>query len=121
MQRSTILRSIVLAAAVAVSLVASVSAFGATRPDDRAGIRFPGGAPQAVVVSGDAGLGPRPDNRAGTLGVGSTTSADTTVPTSSSGFDWTAAGIGAGVATALVVLLATGAAVAIPRRRRVLA
>jgi hypothetical protein len=108
----------VLATAVAASLVFTISAFAATRPDDRAGVRGPGAAVATQVESSGPGLAPRPDNRAGVLGIGSE---ESTSAATSSGFDWTAAGIGAGATGAFVVLAAAAAMLAMPRRQRAIA
>jgi hypothetical protein len=119
MTSGTIPKLMTLAAAVAASLVFTFSAFAATRPDDRVGVRGPGAALAAKVESGDPGLAPRPDNRAGVLGIGvddSTSSAGTT-----GRFDWTAAGIGAGATGAFVVLVGAAAMLAMPRRQRAIA
>jgi hypothetical protein len=109
----------VLATAVAASLVFTISAFAAIRPDDRAGVRGPGAAVATQVESNGPGLAPRPDNRAGVLGIGSE---ESTSAATSSGFDWTAAGIGAGATGAFVILVAAAAAMlAMPRRQRAIA
>jgi hypothetical protein len=66
-------RLTLFAAALVAALAAIGAAFGATRPDNRAGILGPGAvsaAAQVVAISLD--FSPRPDNRAGALGVGST-------------------------------------------------
>jgi hypothetical protein len=107
-----------LAAAVTTSLAFTFSAFAATRPDDRAGIHGPGAVVAAQVDGGDPGLAPRPDNRAGVLGIGTDTSV---TPVTGNGFDWTAAGIGAGATGAFVVLVAAAALLAMPRRQRAIA
>src|SRR3954465_11678826 len=84
----------VISAAVAASLVFTFSAFAATRPDDRAGVHGPGAAVAAQGGGDEPGLAPRPGNRAGVLGMGSDES--TSAAATSSGFDWTAAGLGGG-------------------------
>ena len=117
MKSGTPTKLTVLAAAVVASLVFTFSAFAATRPDDRAGVRGVGAA--VATYGGDPGVGARPDNRAGMLGIGSTESSSTSA--TSSGFDWAAAGIGAGATGAFVVLVAGAAMLALPRRQRVLA
>jgi hypothetical protein len=90
----------------------------ATRPDDRSGVRGPGATVATQVESGEPGLAARPDNRAGVLGVG----ADASVPAATSdGFDWTAAGIGAGATGAFVLLVGVAAMLAMPRRQRAIA
>ena len=107
----------VIAAAVAASLFFTFSAFAATRPDDRAGVHGPGAA---VATDGrDPGLAPRPDNRAGVLGVGSDES--TAASVTRSGFDWTAAGLGAGATGAVILLVGAAALLAMPRRQRAVA
>src|SRR5262249_16709832 len=110
----------VFPAALATSLVFTFSAFAATRPDDRAGVRGPGVTVATQVETGDPGLAPRPDNRAGTLGVGADDSTSPAGPTSD-GFDWTAAAIGAGATGAFVLLVAGAAMLAVPRRQRAIA
>jgi hypothetical protein len=107
----------VLAAAAATSLVFTFSAFAATRPDDRAGVHGPGAA--VATYGGDPGLAPRPDNRAGVLGIGS--DERTSAAATSSGFDWTAAGIGAGATGAVLLLVGAAAMLAMPRRQRAIA
>jgi hypothetical protein len=108
----------VLATAVAASLVFTISAFAAIRPDDRAGVRGPGAAVATQVESNGPGLAPRPDNRAGVLGTGFE---ESTSAATSSGFDWTAAGIGAAATGAFVILVAAAAMLAMPRRQRAIA
>jgi hypothetical protein len=108
----------VLAAAVAAASIFTSSAFAATRPDDRSGVRGPGATVATQVERGEPGLAARPDNRAGVLGVG----ADASVPAATSdGFDWTAAGIGAGATGAFVLLVGIAAMLAMPRRQRAIA
>ena len=73
MNNSTIRRLAIFAAAIAAALTVTFSALGATRPDDRSGIRgADGGA--ALLFSGavvhQPGLLPRPNDRGGMLGVG---------------------------------------------------
>jgi|GraSoiStandDraft_26_1057304.scaffolds.fasta_scaffold221190_2 hypothetical protein len=109
----------VISAAVAASLVFTFSAFAATRPDDRAGVHGPGAAVAAQVGGDDPGLAPRPDNRAGVLGIGSDES--TSAAATSSGFDWTAAGLGAGATGAVILLVGAAAMLAMPRRQRAVA
>jgi hypothetical protein len=112
-------RFTIFLAAIAAALAVTCSAVAAPRPDDRAGVRGASGttAP-AQVVAGDPGLSARPDNRAGVLGIG--TDASVTAGTSD-GFDWTAAGIGAGATGAFVVLVGAAAMLAMPRRQRAIA
>ena len=109
----------VISAAVAASLVFTFSAFAATRPDDRAGVHGPGAAVAAQVGGDDPGLAPRPDDRAGVLGVGSDES--TAASVTRSGFDWTAAGLGAGATGAVMLLVGAAALLAMPRRQRAVA
>jgi hypothetical protein len=118
MTKTSASRLVILAAAAASSLALTFPAFGATRPDDRSGVRGPG---ETVVptqtVGGDPGMSARPDNRAGTLGVGAD-STDTAVGAGTTGsFDWTDAGIGAGIGAGALTLLGFAALVALPARR----
>jgi hypothetical protein len=119
MKSGTITKLTVLAAALASSLIFTFSAFATTRPDDRSGVRGPGAVVTSHGGSGEPGLAARPDNRAGALGVGTSESAS--AADTSNGFDWTAAGIGAGATGAFVVLVAAAAMLALPRRRRAIA
>jgi hypothetical protein len=75
------------------------------RPDDRAGLR-----PVAVTPSAPV----RPDDRAGARGDGGEPGATQfavrqRIAAADRGFDWEAAGVGAGTASAVVVLLAAAA------------
>ena len=115
MKSGTTPKLTVLAAAIAAASIFAVSALGATRPDDRSGVRGPGALAATQVESGDPGLAARPDNRAGVLGAG----ADTSVAVAaSSGFDWAAAGIGAGATGGVIVLLGAAALLAMPKRQQ---
>jgi MYXO-CTERM domain-containing protein len=107
----------VFAAAIAAALALTVAAMGATRPDDRAGVRGPGSAAAAQAATEDPGSAARPDNRAGLLGVASLQATDSVA--TSSGFDWTDAGIGAGTTAAALMLIGVGLLVAVPRRRQI--
>src|SRR3954447_20894757 len=106
----------VFSASVPASLVLSCSPVAASRPDDRAGVHGPGAAVAAQVGGDDPGLAPRPDNRAGGLGIGS--DERTSAAATSSGFDWTAAGLGAGATGAVILLVGAAAMLAMPRRQR---
>jgi len=86
------------------------------RPDDRAGLRVVGATNPSLIgrPDGRSLLGAdrplRPDDRAGFRGAGgephNTAFADQQAAAATAGgFDWTAAGTGAGAATALVLLL----------------
>ena len=75
-----------------------------TRPDDRGGIRGPN-APSFMSAPAQSSVGARPDDRGGFRGIGSTTTVATSaVAVEGSGFDWGAAGIGAGSMLALVLI-----------------
>lgn len=115
MKNTTTQKLTIAAATAASALVLAVPAFGATRPDDRTGIRGPGetAAPTQVVAPG---ISERPDNRAGTLGVGSD-STDAAIAVATNGFDWADAGIGAGAGAGALMVLAFALVVAMPRRR----
>lgn len=118
MKKTSASRLAILAAAAASSLALTIPAFGATRPDDRSGVRGPGEAAIATqAVSGDPGMSGRPDNRAGTLGVGSDTTDVAVSAGTTGGFDWTDAGIGAGVGAGALTLLGFAALLAFPARR----
>jgi hypothetical protein len=106
----------VFASALAVALVLTVSAVGATRPDDRAGLRGPGSAAATQPAVGDPGSAARPDNRAGMLGTGSVIATDSAA--TSSRFDWTDAGIGAGTTAAALMLIGV-ALLVVPKRRQI--
>lgn len=90
-----------LAVLVIASLTFALTASAAVRPDDRAGVRGAGSALAAVTL--------RPDDRAGIRGAGSDVRAISVAGPQAGGpadgFDWSAAGAGAGVATAVVLLL----------------
>jgi hypothetical protein len=114
MNSTPVPRLTVAAAALATSLVFTLSAFAATRPDDRAGVRGPGPSTATRVVDAQPGLSARPDNRAGVLGVGT---ADKAVSVgTSTGFDWAAAGIDAGATAGLLMLLGVVVLIAIRMR-----
>jgi hypothetical protein len=75
-----------------------------TRPDDRAGIRG-ANAPSMLTASSPTTVAVRPDDRGGVRGVGSTTVAAPQLSLGGgSGFDWGAAGIGAGSMLGLVLI-----------------
>jgi hypothetical protein len=97
-----------------------ITAASPLRPDDRAGFRgidLPIVAP--TIADPHPGLSPRPDNRAGPLREPSAvaSSAQPSVLGTDAGFDWAAAGAGAGSATGLILLL-TGAALTLRRNHR---
>jgi hypothetical protein len=81
----------------------------ATRPDDRAGLRGPG----ALVATTDA---VRPDDRGGVRGPGPE-AIDPVPAVTTSGFDWTAAGIGLVGGLAIAVLAGGIAATTVQRHR----
>jgi hypothetical protein len=90
------------------------------RPDDRAGFR--GIDPPAVaptIAHPHPGASPRPDDRAGPLREPSVvaSSAQPSLLGTDTGFDWVAAGAGAGSATGLILLL-TAAALTLRRNHR---
>jgi hypothetical protein len=83
------------------------------RPDDRAGPRGAG----VMVLSTSV----RPDDRAGFRGAGRepseiAVSTPHSVPSTGNGFDWSAAGVGAGAAAAVVLLF--GCALTLRRSHR---
>jgi hypothetical protein len=85
--------------------VEAASIATAARPDDRAGLR-------TVAVTPAAAL--RPDDRAGAHGLGGDPRATQLavrhgVDAPGRGFDWGAAGVGAGTVSAALVLIATAA------------
>ncbi len=85
--------------------VEAASILNAARPDDRAGLRTVAVTPSAAV---------RPDDRAGAHGVGGDRSATQLavrhgVDAADGGFDWGAAGVGAGTVSAALVLIAAAA------------
>jgi hypothetical protein len=85
--------------------VEAASILNAARPDDRAGLRTVAVTPAAVL---------RPDDRAGAHGTGGAPSAmrravGSGVDAADAGFDWGAAGVGAGTAGAALVLIAAAA------------
>lgn len=96
-----------LAAALATAALLAASA-GATRPDDRAGLR--GAAPARSV-------GVRPDDRPGTRGPGPVSRLLHPVTATRGAFDWADAATGAGVVLG-ALSLAGLAALAIRRRGR---
>ena len=90
------------------------------RPDDRAGFR--GIDPPAVaptIADPHPGASPRPDDRAGPRREPSVvaSSAQPSLFGTDTGFDWVAAGAGAGSATGLILLL-TAAALTLRRNHR---
>jgi len=104
--------------AVLCALATAFPALGATRPDDRAGVRGPGTAAEtAQAFAADPASSARPDNRAGVLGVGSDGTEATVAVATGTGFDWADAGIGAGATAGLLMLLGLGLARSIPKRR----
>ena len=91
-------------AAFAAPALADDPASGYVRPDDRAGIRGPGGS----TASPAASFGVRPDDRAGIRGIGvvnAPVGTPVVVRVSRPGFDWGDAGIGAASGGGLVLLL----------------
>jgi len=80
------------------------------RPDDRAGVRGPGAESPVLAAS------VRPDDREGVRGPGAAPTVILT-QTSSGGFDWVDAGIGALGAFGLVLVLFGGLQVASRNRR----
>ena len=116
MSRFTIRSLAVLTAVLASFLAITTSALGATRPDDRAGVRGPDNA-ATQVVAGDPGSSARPDNRAGALGAGTDAVEAAASAGSSNGFDWADAGIGAAATTAAAMLLGFVAFLAMPKRQ----
>ena len=75
-----------------------------TRPDDRGGIRGPN-APSLLSAASRATVAVRPDDRGGFRGISSTAVAAPAVSVGGgSGFDWGAAGIGAGSMLGLVLI-----------------
>jgi hypothetical protein len=75
-----------------------------TRPDDRVGIRGPN-APSVRTAATRPIVAVRPDDRGGVRGIGSTMVAAPQVSVAGgSGFDWGAAGIGAGTMLGLVLI-----------------
>jgi hypothetical protein len=111
-------RLTIILAVIMGSLAVTCSALAATRPDDRAGVRGTGGqAAPAQVVVGGPGLSARPDNRAGILGVGSDASDTAFSVATSTGFNWTDAGVGAAAAAGVLVLLGSAALLAMPKRQ----
>jgi hypothetical protein len=106
---------------VAASLALAVPALGATRPDDRPGLRGPGGTALTESLRPDdrpgiRGVGVvaatvlRPDDRPGVRGIeAAAVAAPTSVLVTAEGFDWSAAGAGAGGATGLIALLGAAA------------
>ena len=76
-----------------------------TRPDDRGGIRGPN-APSFMAAPAQSSVGVRPDDRGGFRGIGSkaTVAASAVAVGGGSGFDWGAAGIGAGSMLDLVLI-----------------
>lgn len=74
------------------------------RPDDRGGIRG-ANTPSVMTASSPTTVAVRPDDRGGVRGIGSTKVAASEVSVSGgSGFDWSAAGIGAGSMLGLVLI-----------------
>jgi hypothetical protein len=109
-----------LACAAAATFVGGAQA---GHPDDRAGTRGVGSAVAAPdlidrVLLRQQLTARRPDDRAGAHGVGLIKSESLAAASYlvDSGFQWDDAGIGAG--TALGLVLATGAGLAVLRRRR---
>jgi hypothetical protein len=90
-----------LGCALAALFVLAAPAHGATRPDDRSGVRGVTAVPATTSM--------RPDDRAGFRSVPEPYTSALGVRTAGSGtdggFDWTAAGAGAGVAAAVVLIL----------------
>jgi hypothetical protein len=119
MKSSSKHRITLFATAIAASLVFALSAFGATRPDDRAGVRGPAdGVAATQVLYGQPGMSARPDNRAGVLGVSSAGTTEATASASTNAdFDWAAAAIGAGATGGVLGLLCCAALIAVPKRR----
>jgi hypothetical protein len=112
-----------LGGALVASLALAVPAPAAIRPDDRSGVRGVPTLSATVGVRPDdragfrgaVGTSPlasvRPDDRPGFRGIarmpGTTAlGGNRSVAGADSGFDWTAAGAGAGIATTVVLLLA---------------
>jgi hypothetical protein len=98
----------------------------AVRPDDR-GVRVSPGTIETAVRPDDRGVRVSPvspvepvvlpDDRAGERGPGAAPAAPTTILVSPDGFDWTDAGIGAGMALGLI-LLGSGMLLVARRHRR---
>ena len=90
-----------LAVLAVASLLLALTASAAVRPDDRAGVRGAGSPLAPATV--------RPDDRPGIRGAGvearAVFVAGPQAGRPADGFDWNAAGAGAGVATAVVLLL----------------
>jgi hypothetical protein len=133
MMKGSTMRSVGVAISVTLTVLAvALPASAAVRPDDRAGVRGVGATPAKThfrpddragvrvvsstnasaigrpdgraLLSADSRL--RPDDRAGVRGVGGQSFAEqSAVASTTGGFDWTAAGTGAGAATAAVLLL----------------
>jgi hypothetical protein len=118
-----------LSAAVLAAAATTVPAVGQVRPDDRAGIRGPGGSTPdpvlTIAVRPDDRAGirrpgrsiaeparsvqhVRPDDRSGVRGVGLVTApieSPAVIRVDRPGFDWNDAGIGAAAGAGLMLLL----------------
>jgi hypothetical protein len=107
------LGTLTLAALLSGLGTGTVTANGAVRPDDRAGIRGPS---STLRASGQV----RPDDRGGTRGAGSTQGVTPAAPAlaTGSGFDWLDAGIGAGGTLILAGLAGTAVTIRQQNRRR---
>lgn len=90
---------------------------GGARPDDRAGTRGIGSVSTPAQHTRNVVDDRRPDDRAGVRGIGSSASASASGLAARSGFDWADAGIGAGITLGLM-LLGTGAVFVGVRHRR---
>ena len=118
MNSTTTRRSTIAVATLTSALALAGSAFGATRPDDRAGVRGPGEAvAPAQVVADSPGMTARPDNRAGILGVDSGAPDEVVAVSTRNGFNWTDAGIGAAAGAGFLALLGVGGLLAMPKRQ----
>jgi hypothetical protein len=117
------MKVVTLGCALVASLALAVQSPAAIRPDDRSGVRGVAAASATVGVRPDYRAGfrgtvvasplasVRPDDRAGLRGVvrepyAIALGGQRSVPGTDGGFDWTAAGAGAGTAMTVVLLLA---------------
>lgn len=110
---SSLFKLIATAAAIALLVVPAAFASTPVRPDDRAA------GPRSDVTTVPA-QAVRPDDRPGVRGPGVVIVHTPTMTSSTNGFDFADAAIGAGAATGLLLVVAGGALV-LSRRREQLA